>query len=271
MSTLPSKSRVDKLGKKLAAGELSSDELAELQNVRGCWNERLGEIQAMVEHSVSHFGLQCTGRIKNLGTVADKIRRKGTALSRMRDVVGCRVIVDRGGRVRQDEVIAKLREDLADLSPSEPIDRRVNPIQGYRAVHLEVTSSDGVRCEIQVRTLLQHLFAEASERLGDVIGRGFRYGDDPDWDALGADIGRLIRRFMVALDELSNHIEEQELLDVQIAEKYGALDTVGGPNPFVLRLQLRGLQAQSWLAKSHLRSSAQLAIQTATSLTSLLH
>jgi ppGpp synthetase/RelA/SpoT-type nucleotidyltranferase len=55
------------------------------------------------------------------------------------------------------------------------IDRRKKPSYGYRAVHI-IASVDERRIEIQVRTELQDLWAQAMERLADKAGREFRYG-----------------------------------------------------------------------------------------------
>ena len=55
------------------------------------------------------------------------------------------------------------------------IDRRVSPSHGYRAVHV-IADSDPVSVEIQIRTALQHLWAELSERLADVVDSNIKYG-----------------------------------------------------------------------------------------------
>jgi hypothetical protein len=43
-----------------------------------------------------------------------------------------------------------------------------------------IVTSRGAYAEIQVRTDLQALWAEIYERLGDILGRGIRYGEPPD-------------------------------------------------------------------------------------------
>ena len=55
------------------------------------------------------------------------------------------------------------------------IDRRQKPSHGYRAVHVVVSCFDKV-IEIQVRTSLQHLWAELSEKISDLIGPAIKYG-----------------------------------------------------------------------------------------------
>jgi ppGpp synthetase/RelA/SpoT-type nucleotidyltranferase len=50
-------------------------------------------------------------------------------------------------------------------------DRRKHPSHGYRAVH-RVVRADALSVEIQVRTRLQHLWAEFSEKTSDALGSG---------------------------------------------------------------------------------------------------
>jgi hypothetical protein len=45
-------------------------------------------------------------------------------------------------------------------------------------VHV-IVSLDGITIEIQVRTLMQHVWADVMERLADRLGRQIRYGDAP--------------------------------------------------------------------------------------------
>lgn len=55
-------------------------------------------------------------------------------------------------------------------------DRRKRPQFGYRAVHFVPTIS-GRPVEIQIRTSLQHKWAELFEKVADQWGRGIRYGE----------------------------------------------------------------------------------------------
>ena len=74
--------------------------------------------------------------------------------------------------VEQDRIIESLVVlfEGANLS-----DRRKTPSHGYRAVHV-IANYDGKFVEIQVRTALQHLWAELSEKLSDVIDPAIKYG-----------------------------------------------------------------------------------------------
>jgi len=55
------------------------------------------------------------------------------------------------------------------------VDRREQPSHGYRAVHAIVELNEK-QIEVQVRTSLQHLWAELSEKFSDVVNPGIKYG-----------------------------------------------------------------------------------------------
>ena len=72
---------------------------------------------------------------------------------------------------------------MAALSRTFPkitvVDRRTKPTHGYRAVHIIVELFERA-VEIQVRTGSQHMWAELSEKLSDVLDPAIKYGGGPD-------------------------------------------------------------------------------------------
>ena len=54
-------------------------------------------------------------------------------------------------------------------------DRRAIPSHGYRAVHV-IVSIGGQLVEIQIRSRLQHLWAELSEKFSDIVDPAIKYG-----------------------------------------------------------------------------------------------
>ncbi len=125
------------------------------------------------------YVLTLSSRSKTPGTIIEKIRR-GTRLSTMQDVFGFRISASSppGGftLANQDDVVGEI---VRRFSRSKTIDRRSRPSSGYRAVHI-VVSTDGFPIEIQVRTYLQDLWANETEALADLWGRGIRYGLPPE-------------------------------------------------------------------------------------------
>lgn len=91
------------------------------------------------------------------------------------------------------------------------MDRRTNPSHGYRAVHV-ITSVSGKLIEIQVRTLLQHLWAELSEKFSDVYDQDIKYG--------GGEEG-IRRELAVASKNLARLEEVEKNLNEQHQEKLG--------------------------------------------------
>ncbi|MPZ78020.1 MAG: hypothetical protein GEU77_16040 [Deltaproteobacteria bacterium] len=115
--------------------------------------------------------LHPTGRpTKSTGSIIEKLHRESIRLTQIQDIAGCRVV---GTDVaEQDRVVRSLGSCFPEASI---VDRRPNPSHGYRAVHVIVPVS-GRRIEIQVRSTLQHLWAEFSERLADELGSELKYG-----------------------------------------------------------------------------------------------
>ncbi|MEP6788835.1 MAG: RelA/SpoT domain-containing protein [Acidobacteriota bacterium] len=101
-------------------------------------------------------------------------------MSQIQDISGCRLIVKNiDAQESAVESLTKLFEN------SGVVDRRKQPSHGYRAVHVIVTCLDKV-IEVQIRTLLQQLWAELSEKFSDVVDPAIKYGggDKPVQDIL---------------------------------------------------------------------------------------
>lgn len=95
-------------------------------------------------------------------TIIDKLTRiPGMSLSRMHDIGGSRAVLSDEAEVRAVAVRLEANWDMAH----EPYDYIANPkADGYRAIHL-VVWRHGCRIEVQLRTLLQHAWAELVESI----------------------------------------------------------------------------------------------------------
>lgn len=175
MSPLPmSRSALDKLGKRLAADEVVSDnDLDLLLEVLTAYQAALEETQTRLRH----LGYSPTSRTKTTSVLIDKLRREHSSLKSVQDIAGTRIICS--DRDEQDEIVEAVVHCFADgARPPKIKDRREEPKHGYRAVHVVVTVQD-LPVEIQIRTGTQDLWAQIVESLGDRWGRQIRYGEPP--------------------------------------------------------------------------------------------
>lgn len=113
-------------------------------------------------------------RLKKMPTILGKVQREPRLdLSRMRDIGGCRIVLDDLGEL--DRVHAAIvsnwrggTEESADYvrSPRE---------SGYRAVHCFVRdNSTGLAIEVQLRTTLMHEWAEDVENVSARLGINYK-------------------------------------------------------------------------------------------------
>ena len=79
------------------------------------------------------------------------------------------------------------------------VDRRNDPRYGYRAIHI-IVKILGQSIEVQVRTELQHKWAELSEKLSDKIDPAIKYG--------GGD--KIVKKLLLDLSDLVKNYEDFE-------------------------------------------------------------
>lgn len=185
-----SNTQIDKLGGRLRRGEVDADILHKLEQYRAMHSEAYRHVERVL---VETMGMQITGRpSKSTVALIEKLKRETIRLNQVQDVAGCRVLVD--NLAEQDLVIENLMVLLSDLD-LQIDDKRRESTNGYRAVHV-VAKKDGRPVEIQVRTRIQHAWAEISEKLADAVGHSIKYGAG-DEDAL-----RFLDKLSVATGKL---------------------------------------------------------------------
>ena len=166
-----SKTQIDKLGNRLKTGSYTESDLRLLDEYR----RSFGEAYEAVIGTIRQRGEFPTGRLaKSTASIAEKLRRESIRLSQMQDIAGCRIVV--GNVVQQEHLVEALTQDFPNAAV---IDRRDNPSHGYRAIHI-VVEKFGKPIEIQIRSSLQHLWAEVSEKSSDVIDPAIKHGGGPD-------------------------------------------------------------------------------------------
>jgi putative GTP pyrophosphokinase len=198
-----SRAAIDQLGDRLRGGVTEAD-LRLLDRYRRTFRPDYEQVVDAVRLAT---GAEVSGRpAKSTTAIVDKLGRSSMRLSQMQDIAGCRTIV--ADTVEQDEVV----EVIKGLFHCQVSDRHVHSSHGSRAVHVIVRPSR-LPIEIQVRTRLQHLWAELSEKFADRFGIEVKYG--------GGDA-----HLQVNLQTASNLIRGQEAGEADILTVSESLPTI---------------------------------------------
>lgn len=142
------------------------------------------EVEHLIKSILHAKGIKynaITSRVKERTSVSEKITRKNgkyATLAEMTDVVGLRIITYYSADV---DVIADIIEQEFIIDRENSIDKResLEPDRfGYCSVHYVVSMNEdrlklcefsafaGMRCEIQIRSILQHAWAEIEHDIG---------------------------------------------------------------------------------------------------------
>jgi len=192
-----SRSQIDKLGDRLAKKAIPDEsDLQQLQRLRAAYDEPMAAVARIVREEL---GLQATSRLKTVNTIIDKLKRDRTRLSSMQDIAGLRIVKD-VTLPQQDEISRIISEAFPG---AKVVDRRRHPSHGYRAVHVIVEQGECL-VEVQVRTRLQDLWAQALEKAADSIGREIRYGTIP-----GDEPQRSMVEMLMEMSEMIDSVENQ--------------------------------------------------------------
>jgi hypothetical protein len=183
-----SKTQVDRLGERLKTGTPTELDLRLLDSFRRSFAPAYEHVVSTIRKEVD---FEPTGRpAKSTTSIVEKLLRETIRLSQMHDIAGCRLVV--ADIKAQDDAVTRL---LHALPETVVMDRRANPSHGYRAVHI-VCQVEGQPIEVQVRTLLQHLWAELSEKVSDVVDPAIKYGGgDPGAQSMLAKGSAVIADF----------------------------------------------------------------------------
>ncbi len=168
MTNEVSKTQVDRLGDRLKKGNITEADLRLLDSYRRSFTEAHEIVVGTIRKELK---LEPTGRrAKSTTSISDKLRRESIRLTQIQDIAGCRLIV---ADIANQETVIQSLKNLFEKTVI--VDRRQKPSHGYRAVHVLV-SCRGKLIEIQVRTKLQQLWAELSEKYSDIIDPAVKYG-----------------------------------------------------------------------------------------------
>ncbi len=205
MTTKVSKTQSDRLGDRLKKGNISEADLRLLDTYRRSFTKAYEVVIVTIQQELE---LEPTGRpAKSTTSISEKLRRDTIRLTQIQDIAGCRLVVL--DIVTQDSVTQSLSNLFEDITI---VDRRQHPSYGYRAVHV-IVKCYGKLIKIQVRTMLQHLWAELSEKFSDVVDPAIKYGGS-DKDPQEA---------LMVLHTASIAIAREESYETELAGVYESL------------------------------------------------
>jgi ppGpp synthetase/RelA/SpoT-type nucleotidyltranferase len=166
-----SNAQIDRLGDRLRRQDFGEAELRLLDEFRRTFGPAY---DLVVERIQQVTAVSVSGRpAKSTTSIIEKLKRESIRLSQVQDIAGCRAVVE--DLAEQDRVVAEI---AGAFEASAIVDRRVKPSHGYRAVHI-VVRENKKPIEIQIRTALQHVWAELCEKLADAFDPAIKYGGGP--------------------------------------------------------------------------------------------
>ena len=231
-----SKTSIDRLGDRLRQGRVTDADLRLLDEYRRSFGEAYESVVVAIR---AELRLEPTGRPgKSTSSIVEKLNRESIRLTQMQDIAGCRVVVP--DSIEQETVVAALK---AMFPRAVVVDRRDQPSHGYRAVHVIVHIS-GRGVEVQVRTNLQHAWAELSERRSDTVDPAIKYGGGP----------ATIRTMLDDLSRRINDVETVQLLLAAVQARLAVLPESPGPTELMNDL----VRSQAELAQAHVELQREL-------------
>lgn len=188
------RSKVNEAGRQLAVFEVdnANEYLTIIDNWRASHAHPLNAFYMTLKRRAKKFSRNAlvVQRIKRLESIAFKLTHsKKMKLTQMQDIAGCRAVLSSVEQVRK----------LQNYYQLEPLAHNFNGTKdyinepkdtGYRGIHLKysVASSNhewpynGLKIEIQIRTLLQHKWATAVEAAETFTGQALKSNQgSQDW------------------------------------------------------------------------------------------
>ncbi len=137
--------------------------------------EPLSKTTVELQQWLSQFGKEyfIAQRLKRKPQILRKLKRFSVRLSQLQDIGGTRVIVEQNKDVEELVNFLKDRfETSKDLRIVKLTDYRGEGREdsGYRAYHL-ILERDGYKMELQIRSKIQHYWAETIERTSIIYGQ----------------------------------------------------------------------------------------------------
>jgi len=184
-----SRNAARQLGRRLRSSNVATSDLAMLNDFKKAYDPFLVKLSTDLTKEIQSRGFKSliTSRSKQNKSIIRKLKRPdfGSDLYSIADLIGIRIITS---SLKEQEQILNLIVSI--FKPYQFRDYRKRE-EGYRCVHIYV-SEGRLRAEIQVRTLIQHLWADESEYFGEQVKRG---GGPLDVQAYLIDLSKRLINF----------------------------------------------------------------------------
>ncbi|MDL2267005.1 RelA/SpoT domain-containing protein [Desulfovibrio sp. OttesenSCG-928-G15] len=190
---VPSRSAIRKAGDILRSREPSPKEYLEaislLSHWRSLYSYPINTFQAYLRAKIKrnkYSSAIVAQRLKRMPSIVNKLQRfPSMQLDRMQDIGGLRVVLKNISEVFElhESILGSKRfEHTPEMPPRDYI--KIPKDDGYRSLHQVFKYANkkhpelnGLRIELQIRTLLQHSWATAVETLGIVEKSSFKTGE----------------------------------------------------------------------------------------------
>jgi ppGpp synthetase/RelA/SpoT-type nucleotidyltranferase len=217
-----SKSQVDKAGKYLSRSSELTIERIQMDQVfdeyRASHLEPLSRITNELQQWMRGYGRRyyIAQRLKRRPQVLRKLIRFKSRLTQLQDIGGCRIIVDKNTDVDAVYSLLKEKHKQKSFRIDKATDYRAKgkDTSGYRSLHL-ILECDERAIELQIRSRIQHYWAEAIERTSVVYGHFLK---ELDGDPVVIDYFKLLSD---ALFEIENKrdLSTKQKLDLETARQ----------------------------------------------------
>lgn len=206
-----SKARIDKAGTALANPPIPETmEYLELEEVFDLYRakhlEPLTRTTAAIQTWLTGYGgsYYIAQRLKRKPQISRKLRRLSTRLTQLQDIGGLRIIVSNNAAV--DELNSYLDAQIANSTQMRTLRttdyrEKGRDVTGYRALH-KIMIRDGVTLEIQIRSRIQHYWAENIEKTSIIANTHLKESEGP----------REILEYFRALSDIFHDVENGRAL-----------------------------------------------------------
>lgn len=152
-------------------------------------------------------------RLKRKPQILKKLRRLNTRLTQLQDIGGLRIVVDQNSDVdRLIEYITNKLKQQTSIGVKRIVDYRQKgrDDSGYRAAHI-IMERDGVSLELQIRSCIQHYWAELIERTSVIYGNVIK---ELEGDKIVIDYFKELSNLFYLI-ETGQHPDSNQRIDIE--------------------------------------------------------